>query len=100
MDQCSVEFGDRSLSLVENNCYAGAFGAKLISEKVVSSSSVWQFNSFIVGKGQKTMQMKLVCTVKVCSTDENKCERNISENNDQRPQNNDYKYYAYKKKLW
>ena len=74
--------------------YSGTFGAKLISEKVVSTSAKWQFTSFVIGKGERTNKMKLVCDVKICSTDEDKCERNISEKDDQCPQKNDYNYTA------
>ena len=94
VDKCAVSLGDRSLSIVERNCYASSFGAKLIGQKVVASSAKWQFRSFIVGKSQKTMEMKLVCDIKVCSVDEQKCERNISEKNDQCVQKQAYGYKA------
>ena len=85
---------ERAISVVDKNCYSRAFGAKLISEKVVSSSAKWQFTSFVIGKSQRQNKMKLVCDLKICSTDENKCRRNISEKDDQCPQKLDYSYTA------
>ena len=79
VDECDVEFGDRSLAIVNRNCYAAAFGARMLqAEKVVVKRSKFEFKSFIVGKSKKTMKMNIVCTLKVCTTDEEKCERNLS----------------------
>lgn len=94
VDQCEVAFADKALAVVDRNCYSETFGAKLISEKVVSSSAKWQFQSFIVGRGQKTMEMKLSCNLKVCTKDEEKCERNISKTNDQCPNKAQFSYLA------
>ena len=94
VEECDLKFGSDSLKLVEQNCYASNLGAKIISEKVVSSSAKWQFKSLIVGRGNKTMDLTLVCSIKVCTKDEDKCERNISKTNDQCPNNAGYGYTA------
>ena len=80
VDSCEIEFDDKkSLQIIENNCYARTFGTKqLQKEKVVSKSSRFQFTSFIVGHGARSMKMQMTCSVKICSVTENKCQHNLS----------------------
>ena len=92
VNDCSMRLDDHVVSLVEKNCYAKAFGAKLTSPKVTSLTSEWQFTSFIIGRGQTKNQMVLQCNLKICSKDETKCLRNLSESQEQCPNKNDYDF--------
>ena len=80
INSCDVEFGgSKTLRIIDDNCYATTFGTKqLQSDKVVQQQAMFQFTSFIVGQGARSMKMKLTCSLKACSVAENKCNVNIS----------------------
>ena len=96
VDSCDIQFDhQKALQIIDNNCYAGTFGAKQLQEKkVVSKASHFQFTSFIVGHGARSMKMQLTCTVKVCSVTEDKCQKNLSVTDNDCSASNGYAYKA------
>ena len=96
VDSCDIKFNDQnSLRIIDNNCYAATFGAKQLQwNKVVAQSSGFQFTSFIVGHGARSMKMEVSCNVKVCSVAEDKCQQNLSVTNTDCNSATDYAYKA------
>ena len=96
VDSCDVHFhNDMSFRLVDQNCYSKTFGTKqLQSEKVVSTTSNFRFRSFIVGRGSRTMKMKLSCSIKVCTVKDGNCNDGLTATDDRCPQTAMFAYQA------
>ena len=87
IDTCNVQFGDNmTLPIIDNNCYSSAFGVSQLQEgKVVSQKSSFQFTTFTVGEGARSLKMKLSCSIRACSVAENLCDINITKTDLQCP---------------
>ena len=96
VDSCEIQFHEqKSLRIIDNNCYAATFGAEQLQwNKVVAQSSRFKFTSFIVGHGARSMKMQVTCNVKVCSVTENKCQQNLSVKDTDCSSSNNYAYKA------
>jgi len=94
IDECDLKFDDKSIRLIERNCYSSILGVKYLSStKLVSNSSRFQFKSFLVGSGRKTMDFSLFCTVKMSELRYEKYSKLLSTNDSQCP-NSPLRFYS------
>ena len=84
-----------ALELIKDNCYSATFGTEQLQEdKRVSEKSRFKFTSFIVGSGKSKMSMKVTCSVKICSLQEDKCDLMTNENDATCPNDTEMVYRA------
>merc|ERR1719436_773476 len=93
--ECSVEVAGVSMELIKDNCYSEIFGTKQLQpKKRVSDESKFKFTSFIVGDGKSEMEVKVTCTVTICSLEEDKCDSWLNDENSECPTDDEMLYRA------
>jgi hypothetical protein len=94
IDECDLEFDDRSIRLIERNCYSSILGVRYLSpSKLVANTSRFQFKSFIVGSGRKSMEFSLFCKIKLTQLSDEKYSKLLSTNDSQCP-NSPLRFYS------
>lgn len=88
--------GGNSFPLIDGTCYSNAFGVtQMGNRKVVDTSAMFGFKTFISGRGAKNMSINLKACIKVCKKyGAFNCESQIAKTNNMCPMDAQLQYIA------
>ena len=74
IDRCEIDLDGQDVAIVQDNCYAKAVSAKLLSDPVLQSSEVkLSYKTFTSTFGSTEQSALLKCVIRLCVNSENTC---------------------------